>query len=107
MFSRSNLVLFNYPPSQHVLYLLTQSLAVSPVLSDFTALASAALAIVGMVLQWRYPWYRMTLEERVKDGAMTELRARARVKFYEHFAPILTLFSLSILLGLVVCLNWG
>lgn len=49
----------------------------------------------------------MTLEERVKDGAMTELRARARIKFYKHFAPILTLFSLSILLGLVVCLNWG
>ncbi|MEN9635302.1 MAG: hypothetical protein RL077_3706 [Verrucomicrobiota bacterium] len=70
------------------------------------AFASVAFAILGMVLQWRFSRYRMTLEERVKDGAMTELRARARIKFYDRFAPILTLASLSSLLGLVLYLNW-
>ena len=63
--------------------------------------AAILLAIAGMVLNWQAPRHRMTLEERVKDGKLTEDEARRQVRFYAWCAPTATTLGVIVMLLLL------
>lgn len=54
-------------------------------------LGGATLVIlVGMWLCWGSPRYRMSLEERLKDGKITEQQARWRISQSQWLGPVVT-----------------
>jgi hypothetical protein len=57
------------------------------------------LTFVGMVLHWQLPRQRMAMEERMKDGKLTEMQARRRLKIFHWCAPVVTLTGIALLLG--------
>lgn len=59
------------------------------------------LTFAGVALQWHQNNHRMSLEERVKDGKVSEDEARRQILFYSRFAPIATVLGIA-LLGLVL-----
>jgi len=64
--------------------------------------AAILLTMVGMALHWRLPGLRMSVEEHVKDGDMTEAQARQRLTFYSRCAPIATLIGVGVLVAVMV-----
>lgn len=60
--------------------------------------AAILLTLTGVVLSWSLPRKRMSMEEHVKDGDMTEEQARQHLHFYERCAPIVTLAGVVVLL---------
>lgn len=67
--------------------------------------AAILLTMVGVALHWRLPGLRMSAEEHVKDGKMTEGEARRRVRFYSRCAPIVTLIGVSVLIAVMFDLS--
>lgn len=62
---------------------------------------AVVITLLGMRLCWRAPRYRMSIEERAKDGAMTEDEARRKIRFMGWFGPVVTVVG-CVLLGLVI-----
>ncbi len=63
-------------------------------------LASAALVtLLGAWLCWTAPRHRMSVEERAKDGHITEDDARRRVQFRSRLGPGLVIAG-------VLALGW-
>lgn len=60
--------------------------------------AAVLITMTGLVLRWYIPQHRMSVEERVKDGKMTEDEARRQMKFYARCAPVLTLLGMALLI---------
>ncbi len=60
--------------------------------------AAILLTLVGVALNWNLPRRRMSVEEHVKDGDMTEEQARRHLRFYERFAPVVTLVGVAVLI---------
>jgi hypothetical protein len=60
--------------------------------------AAILLTLIGVILSWSLPRKRMSLEEHVKDGDMTDDEARRHLRFYERCAPIATLAGVMVLL---------
>jgi hypothetical protein len=63
--------------------------------------AAILLTLTGMVLHWHLPRHRMSTEERMKDGKMTETEARRQIKFYGWCAPIVTVTGVLVLLAVM------
>ena len=59
--------------------------------------AAIALTGVGALLHWYQPQHRMSLEEKVKDGKITDDEARRQILFYSRFAPVATLLGVIVL----------
>jgi hypothetical protein len=57
------------------------------------------LTFLGMVLHWQTPRQRMAMEERMKDGKLTEMQARRRMRIFHWSAPAVTLTGIALLLG--------
>lgn len=53
-------------------------------------LLGAALTVLGTMLQWQAPRQRMSAEERMKDGKLTEVQAARMIRFYKVSGPVLT-----------------
>jgi hypothetical protein len=65
---------------------------------EFGILAAILMSVVGMVLHWRQPRHRMSVEERVKDGVLTDEEGRRQIRFYSWCAPITTVIGIALLL---------
>jgi hypothetical protein len=59
---------------------------------------SAVITIAGTALCWSAPHHRMSMEERAKDGQMTEEQARRKIRFREWSGPIVTVIGCALLL---------
>jgi hypothetical protein len=59
--------------------------------------AAILLTMTGVLLQWYQPRHRMALEEKVKDGKVSDDEARRQILFYSRFAPVATLLGVAVL----------
>jgi hypothetical protein len=67
------------------------------------ALAMAAVVtLFGVRLCWQAPNYRMTVEERAKDGELTEDQARRRIRHSRWVGPALVFVGMAGLCGVVL-----
>lgn len=60
--------------------------------------AAVLLTLIGMAMFWHAPRQRMSLEEHVKDGDLTEDEARRQLRFYEWCAPLATMAGVVLLI---------
>jgi hypothetical protein len=67
------------------------------VLDTFGAGAAIVLTVAGMAMHWRLPRQRMSFEEQVKDGKLTEAAAQRRLRIYGWCAPAATLLGVAVL----------
>ncbi len=58
---------------------------------------AVVLTVVGMGMHWHLPRHRMSLEERAKDGKLTESAAHRRVRLYSICATITTVAGMAVL----------
>ena len=73
-------------------------IAFQPTLDQELAMGGAALVmIIGAWLCWGAPRYRMSIEERVKDGKMTDELARLRIRQSQWFGPAVTSIGVALL----------
>jgi len=71
----------------------------SPRLLDQMGVAAAILlTVLGVVMHWHLPRQQMSMEERVKDGKISEDQARREIRFYTRCAPIATLLGVVVLM---------
>ena len=63
--------------------------------------AAILLTLIGMVLHWHLPRHRMSMEERMKDGKMTEEEARRQIRFYGWCAPIATVAGIVVMVAVL------
>ena len=63
--------------------------------------AAILLTLTGMMLHWHLPRHRMSMEERMKDGKMTEDEARRQIRFYSWCAPIATVAGVVVLIAVL------
>jgi hypothetical protein len=59
-------------------------------IQDLLLGGSTLLTLLGMWLCWGAPHYRMSLEERMKDGKLTEQQARWRMSQSQWLGPVVT-----------------
>ena len=59
--------------------------------------AAILLTVAGVIMHWHLPRHRMSMEERVKDGNVTEEEARRQLKFYSWCAPAATMLGVAML----------
>lgn len=65
-----------------------------PLLAAEAGLAvGAILTLLGMFLHWRLTHYRMSAEERIKDGELSEADAARRIRLQAYSAPIFTILG--------------
>ena len=55
--------------------------------------AGVALTVVGIYLRWRWPEYRMTTEERLKERRLTESQAQWRLALMRFGGPVVVLLA--------------
>lgn len=73
-------------------------IASSSLLFDEAGMAVAiVLTMAGLALHLYLPRHQMSVEERVKDGNMTETEARRQMRFYRWCAPVVTLLGVALL----------
>jgi hypothetical protein len=63
--------------------------------------AAILLTVTGMILHWHLPRHRMSMEERMKDGKMTEEESRRQIRFYALCAPIATVAGVLVLIAVL------
>jgi hypothetical protein len=66
--------------------------------------AAVLLTLVGMLLHWWLPQERISIEELIKDGKLTEAEGRRRLRVFHVFAPLATIAGVATLLGELVSL---
>ncbi len=72
--------------------------ALSPTTQHELWLGGAALVtLLGAKLCWDGPRFRMSMEERVKDGDLDEDRARRRIRFMSWIGPVVTLLGFGLI----------
>lgn len=68
---------------------------------EVAAGGAVVVTLIGVKLCWDATHYRMSMEERAKDGLITAEQARRRIRFMAWFGPALTIVGCA-LLGLAV-----
>jgi len=90
---------------------------IEPLVADSVALAvtrsvliqevlfvlGAVFTLVGVMAQWQLPRRRMSMEERNKDGLITEDNARLRIRLNAGLAPSFTIAGAVLMVGA----TWG
>jgi hypothetical protein len=74
----------------------------APWFTDLALLLAFTLTLAGSGLHLYQSRYRMSVEERVKDSALTETEARRQLRVYQLFAPVTTVVGV-LLLVLAAC----
>lgn len=64
--------------------------------------AAALITLAGTALCWTAPNHRMSMEERAKDGKLSETEARRRILFREWSGPAVTVIGCVLLLVAVL-----
>lgn len=73
-----------------------------PIQQELGLAIAMVLTFAGMVLHWQLPRQRMSMEERMKDGKLTEMQARRRLRIFHWCAPAITLMGIFLLLGVML-----
>ncbi len=68
---------------------------------EIAAAGAVVVTLAGVWLCWGAPRYRMSIEERAKDGLYTEDEARRKIRFMAWFGPAVTITG-CLLLGVVI-----
>ncbi len=63
---------------------------------------AVALTFIGMALNWHLPRQRMSIEEQMKDGKMTEEEASRRIRLFAILAPLTSIFGIVLLIGVLL-----
>ena len=63
--------------------------------------AAILLTMIGMVLHWRAPRLRMSLEEHMKDGKVTDKEAQRRIRFFHWCESVATVAGIVVLLAVM------
>ena len=69
--------------------------------TEIIAGVAVAISLVGVRLCWQAPRYRMSIEERAKDGMLTEDDARRKIAFMQWFGPVVALAGCGLLALLI------
>lgn len=72
-----------------------------PVEQELGLAIAMVLTFLGMVMHWHLPRQRMSMEEQIKDGKLTESQVRRRLKIYHCCAPVVTFLGIALLLGVM------
>jgi hypothetical protein len=62
---------------------------------------AVGLTFLGMVLHWQLPRQRMSVEEHMKDGKLTEAQAQRRLRVLSICAPAATISGILLLLSVL------
>ena len=81
----------------NVLFPPTLSAAL-PAKEEVGLVIAGLLTCVGMYLHWQLPRERMSAEERMKDGVLTEAQANRRIRILSVCAPTATISGVAMLL---------
>ena len=75
-------------------------LAFGPTASAERAMLAVAviLTLAGMYLNWNAPRLQMSIEERAKDGRISETSARRRIQMYLWSGPIVIVSGFAVAL---------
>jgi hypothetical protein len=84
------------PPGAMVALMLPMSL------EEIGLAVGLAVTLLGVLLCWQVPHRRMSLEERVKDGKITEEQAYRRIRRLAWTGPVVTLVGVSLLCGVLL-----
>jgi hypothetical protein len=63
---------------------------------------ATVVTLVGVVLCWEAPRHRMLVEERAKDGELTEDQARRRIRGIAWFGPVVAFAGMALLCGILL-----
>lgn len=63
---------------------------------------AVALTFIGMALHWQLPRQRMSAEENMKDGKLTEDQAKRRIRLLAICAPAATISGVLLLLAVLL-----
>ena len=75
---------------------------VMPIEQELGLAIAMVLTFAGMVLHWQLPRHRISLEERIKDGELTESQARFRLQVFSWCAPAVTFVGIGLLLAVML-----
>jgi hypothetical protein len=79
---------------------------ISPGPSQEVGLAiGVVLTVAGTALHWQLPRQRMSAEERMKDGKLTEAQALRMIRLYTVSARLLTIAGAAVLVAILVELS--
>lgn len=70
--------------------------------SEIGAAAGVLITLVGVRLCWRAPRYRMSIEERAKDGKVTEQEARRKIAMLAWFGPVIALAGCALFAAVIL-----
>jgi uncharacterized membrane protein len=71
-------------------------------LREVGVVAGALVTLLGVRLCWQAPHYRMMVEERVKDGDLTEDQARRRMNHSAWIGPVVIFAGIALLAGMIL-----
>ena len=69
---------------------------------ELLLLVAAAIMIIGMRLCWTAPRQRMSIEERAKDGKLSQDEARRKIWVAGWRGPVVTLVGVGLLMFAVM-----
>lgn len=72
-------------------------MAVAKLVDEVGLGVAVVLTIIGMAMHWQLPTHRMSMEERAKDGKISEDEAHRRVKLFQRCAIVTTLAGVLVL----------
>jgi hypothetical protein len=87
------------PPEIFHLHLAVAGLELT---QEMWLIVGVALTLLGTLLQWQLPRRRMSAEERMKDGDLTEAEAARMIRFHAVLAPALTIAGAALMLWVIV-----
>jgi hypothetical protein len=64
---------------------------------ELAILVAAVVTLCGVWICWQAPYYRMQVEERAKDGKLTEEQARRRVTHSSWVGPAVVFIGMTAL----------
>jgi hypothetical protein len=71
-------------------------------LREIGVAAGAVVTLFGVRLCWQATHYRMMVEERVKDGELTEDQARRRMQHSSWIGPAVVFAGIGIVAGMLL-----
>lgn len=78
------------------------ALAPPPISAELGFALGAALTVLGTLLQWQLPRRRMSFEERMKDGKLTEAQAARMIRIQAIAAPLVTIAGGALMLWMLL-----
>ena len=67
------------------------------VVREVLVVTAAVITLVGTRLSWTAPRHRMSIEERTKDGELTEEQARRKIRLSGWSGPALVIVGVALL----------